>query len=629
MLRQVAQWMVAVSCAAGCFVGVTRGENLASGGTAAAARQAVSQYRPVTKAELDVAWSELYSAVTRLDEALQAAGETGKTWRTWIALDQLRTEISGPQAPDMEVLQRLYANYSSGHYGLNMVWFADVREALGSYMNIARALNDVAGNRQQYQRFLTALVPHLEALESAPSQDHVQFVNATLRWLHSYGQGSELAALVRQRYQQPNFLVNVSEKLVDAVVGGTVHEDTPVRDCILGTQIYGSGTTTGTLHAQLTPDPSRVALDTIFQGIAHTNNVGYNGPAIICTVSQTSLCATKRLWIDENGIVAAAAQANASTSTTITGIGSQNGRKLVERVASRRAAQSKPEAEAIAASHARQRIAERIEAQSAETLARFNGRFEQKIRRPLAERGVYPAALHYSSTDDDLLVSALETRPYQLGAVQPQPPLPPGVDLTLRIHESAFNNFAETVFNGMLLHEEELHDTLMDLVGVVPDELKPDDARTPWAVRFEEQKPITLSVGKGEFQVVLRGAGFQKGDRWFPAMEVAAKYRVENGKATAKAVRVGPVEVAPPDFVAGRRSKLSGPEVAIRKNLSERFNKIFKEQVFTDIVPKGELEKIGKLIPVYASAESGWLTIGYRLESHGDLGRPINQTAEN
>ena len=380
----------------------------------AAVAAAQHQMRPLTPADLEQARATLQAAVGRLEERLQGDTASGAARRKWLDVDRLQTLVAGSQSPQLAELQPIYANFSSGYYGLNLTSFAAVRNALATYMGTAQYVQEPAKFSAAYKTFMAALAQHVGRFEKHPNPDDAYFVSSTILWLQAYRQVPELVVQLRDRFQQPNLFVDVAARLVDATIGGTVDETGPLNDVILGTTVCGTVHTYGTVTARLAPDPDRALVDTYFSGGADTNSVGYNGPAIIYTVGHTNLSGVKRLWSDAAGLNALPAASDASTCTTITGIGSQNCSRLVERVASRRAAEQKPQAEAEAACHAQQRLNERMDSQGADTIARANSQMEERVRRPLIDRGVFPAVLKYLTTEEFVQVVGLESAGHQL-----------------------------------------------------------------------------------------------------------------------------------------------------------------------------------------------------------------------
>ncbi len=114
----------------------------------------------------------------------------------------------------------------------------------------------------------------------------------------------------------------------------------------------------------LTPNPAFAAFDAMLDAVNYSNNVGRNGPVCIYSTGQTWLGADKRLWLDATGLHAHSARTAADAQTTITNIVSIKGRKMVEKIAWRRACQQLGEAQAIASQHAAARLAVRVDAQA-------------------------------------------------------------------------------------------------------------------------------------------------------------------------------------------------------------------------------------------------------------------------
>lgn len=600
----------------------------------AAAAAAMHQMRPLTAADLDQAKTALQAALDRLDERLQGDSSSGAAWRKWLDVDRLKALVAGSQPPQPADLQPIYENFSSGYYGLNLTSFAAVRNTLGTHIGIAKALQDPAWFEKTYKAFITALVRHVESFEKHPNAADAYFISSTIQWLQAYGQAPDLVSRLRDRFQQPNLYVDVAARLVNAAVGGAVDETLPLNDLILGTTICGTVHTYGTVSTRLTPDTERAIVDTYFSGSADSDSVGYNGPAIICTTGHTNLSAVKRLWVDASGLNALPADSDANTCTTINGVSSCNGRRIVERVASRRAAEQKPQAEAEAACHAKQRLNERMDSQGSETIARANGQMEERVRRPLTDRGVFPSVLKYLTTEDSVQIVGLESAGHQLGAGLSSPPSAvSNVDLSMRLHESMINNFTDVVFSGLLLTEEDARQIMTELTGSFPDEMKSEPGSPSWTMQFAREQPVTLSVGEGEIQIIVRAIMlrgpylFEKDREYNEPLDIVAHYRtVSDGSTPGLVHRTGPVEVRP--HLERARSGREAVELAnVSRKLVRRFNRIFPETPNLDLEPKGNLAKIGKLTPAVVAAHSGWMSIGWNRASLAAAAQPISQPA--
>ena len=104
-----------------------------------------------------------------------------------------------------------------------------------------------------------------------------------LAWLDRTGQASWVAKAVRQELSHPNFFADVSAQLLAARMAQEVDDTSPVRDCILGTDIEGMGHTTGNITVEMAPSAERGEFDLVFRGSTQTTNLGHHGRAdVVC-----------------------------------------------------------------------------------------------------------------------------------------------------------------------------------------------------------------------------------------------------------------------------------------------------------------------------------------------------------
>jgi hypothetical protein len=580
---------------------------------AALARAAKSHFVPLTADDLKQAKADLTAAAERLDARLKEDPKNGEGWRKFTRLDDLLKEVRGPELPKIGVLETIRAKFLSGQEGLELIWFVDVRQALRKYIERAGAIDDPQRAKALYEKVLDQLAADLEAAGTHPSADQAFRIGETLRWLPLVRQAPELVAAVDKRLVHPNVYLQASAALVGAGIAGPVDETAPVRDCILDTDISGMGRTVGQTTACLFPDAEEGVLDVILQAVNNSQTVGRNGPVCIHTTGRTEIGVCKRLWMDADGWWSHPAAANACTHTTINDICPTRGGALVERIAWKRADQQQGEAEAIASEHARWRAAQRVDQQADEMLQKANQDYQNKFRAPWSQRSIFPQDLRFSTTTDAFSVVVLEAGVDQLAA----PAAPPeftekSSDMALRIHQSAVNNAAATMFSGMVLHEETLQRVVIDLLGYLPERMKPDEDHEPWTIEFARQQPISVTFDDGGFAVTLRGQHFFKSDQRYPGMNITAVYKFVNAEGVFKAVRQGELQIFPPGFDPNQRH-LSVREQTIHRLLQRRLGKMLQaEMVAKGFTPKGKWAAAGRLVPVEMDAQGGWLVIAWR-----------------
>lgn len=304
------------------------------------------------------------------------------------------------------------------------------------------------------------------------------------------------------RYTRPNFQARLSSRLVAAGIQQPVDETAPVRDTILGTAISGTGRTVGKLGVRLIPNPNQAELETVLSGTVSTRTVGYNGPATIHASGVTDVVGRKRIVFDEKGLASYPATATAKTRTRINGVAAGRG-GLVQRIATDRVYESKSQAEAIGAQHAAARVRQRVEKQAATQLGKAHWDYVNKLRNPLLRRREFPAVLKLSTTEADLLLTALQANRYQLGAADQGRRITVENDIALQLHESMANNLAQALLGGVTLKEEEVQKQAIDMLGKLPEQLKSEEDRDPWSITFAKVRPVTVKFFDDGFQVTV------------------------------------------------------------------------------------------------------------------------------
>jgi len=573
-------------------------------GIIAASQEAKSHFRPITMEDLKSVKTELAEALSRLDARLKSDGSNGEDWRKFLLWETLQKELQQEGIPNRDRLNEVYLRYASGSEGLALAWFVDVQSTLRRMLMVMGAI-DNPQTKAIYEQTLDKLANHLKSYAVKPTTEDALDISESVRWLINARQAPELVEAVQRQFNHPNLYAEVSEELVAAGLGEPVDDTTSLRDCILGTDVSGTGHTIGQTTAELTPDANHAVVDNLLFATTYSTTVGSHGPVCIYTNGTTHIGACKRLWVDENGIFSYPAVSNAVTQTSITDI--QAKRKIIERIAWKKAGQQQSSAEYVAARHAEQRVNERVDAKAAETIDKANADFNKKIRRPLNEHKLFPEQVKFNSDKQASRVVLLQIGNSRLAAPAP----PPGTingDMILRVHESMVNNFALDALGGMTVHEEKLQEAVKDMLGRLPDKLKGDEDQEPWAVTFARRQPISVTFSDDGFKITIRGSEYFKGDAPYPAMDVTAIYKIEKTANGFKAVRQGEIQIFPPG-----RQQVGGKEQIIRKLLMKRFGKVFEPEILGEgFVFSGKWEKVGKMQPVEVQCRDGWLTIAWK-----------------
>jgi hypothetical protein len=485
-----------------------------------------------------------------------------------------------------------------------------LQRTLHNYLAMLGAI-DNPKIRTGFEEKLDKLAVSLEAYAAQPTTEDALVIGESVRWLENAHQAPALVRAILHYYVQPNLLGEMSADVIGAGIVGPVDDTTAVRDCILGTDIYGTAHTVGQTRIELSPDANLGVLDTLFVGTTTSDNVGYHGPVTIHSAATTNLSARKRLWIDVDGLSSYPGASLAVTDINVCDIQSNKDRAMIERMAWKRAAKQQGEAECIASSHAEAKLNQRIDQQAAESLDRANQAYVDKFQRPFTERKLFPQMVRFSTTDLAISLVALQAGEGKLAAPSVPPPVAEGADVSLRFHESMINNLAFDALAGRTIYEEKVQAAVTETLGHLPEKMKGDDDGKPWAITFAPRQPISLTLADGGFKITIRGAKFYKGQDAHPGMNISAIYKIEKSGKGFKAVRQGDIEVLPSDFAPGKQ--IDARRQVIRKLLEKRFAKIFEPEIFGDGFDlPGKWKAAGKLLPIQVVARDGWLAIAWR-----------------
>ncbi len=573
---------------------------------------AKEDFRPLGAAEVQQRKTELVRAVDQLISSLQRHPDqaTALQWDTFLHLSPLQAELRKDQ-PDLGQLDAAYERFASGHEGLELSLFADVRRALRQYLLACRA----AGHPQlktQYETVLDRLARDLETLGQAISSETTLSVVQALAWLEDAHQAAELRRRVAEQFALPNVCVRISGRFLDAALGGPVEETGPVEDVILDTTIRGTDHTRGQATVELVPSLGAGELDLVFRGTTETDATGYSPGATVLSTSITRVGVRKRLWTDGRRVTALPAQAAAVVQTTLHSVNPARGGWRAQQEAWRRAEAQRDTSDRIAEDHARQRASARMDLEVGRQLETLN-RWLDRWCGGLDERGAWPRSVRAYTTAHALHWTAIQAPRSLLAAPLPPPAAAGQADLVLQIHESAINNTAAQVLAGMVLREDRLMAWLAEAFGPLAPNLPPPAEAEPWTVQLAQPWPLSARFDGQQWALTLRADRFAAEGRQFHNLDITCTYQIEPAGLGWQAVRQGELKVYPRGFVPGQGQQLSARQQALRNILQRRIGRLFEERWTPgDLTLSAPWNRAGPLELVHWDTRHGWMTLAWR-----------------
>jgi hypothetical protein len=597
-----------------------------------AAENAKANFRPLTKDDVEAARSALAQRSKALENRVGPTSSHGAAWLEFLKWNGVQKQLAPNSEVDLPAARTALKQLMSGAPGLEVPEAQAAAAALEKYIDIA-SFQAAKDQGAVYNKLIDDLLANLEQ-NPAQSARTLHEVERRLDYLTSLGQAPQLIAELNTQWGQTNFFADASANLLNRLMARPVSEVGPVTDCILGTSISGTGCTNGQIT--VTPlDSSGVArIRFNFTGNTQTSTVGRNGPVAIRSSGNTSFAAAKVAELSDEYFRIYPADVNATTRSktkSVTKVGGGLGAGLIERIARKKVAESKNQADAIASDHAEDRIAAEFNEQLLERLTDARRRYDDRLRRKLRARFATPQDLVYSSNASGVQIQGRIARRGQVGA-NSTPPAPVGAaDLVTRMHQTAANNFATRYLGGAKFSQAAV-DADIQMTPAPPEGLAerlkydpndpPSDKRRadfkPWSVELRESRPVSFTFRDNEIEIITHANKITSGDESFLNWDLVTKLVPERSDNGWTLVRQGDIELFPADFDPDSGKRLNNRQLALRSNLNKAINNAQEEMGKVIEIDRIEISNpessLNALRTHDLAVGAGWLVGGWNAE---------------
>ena len=404
---------------------------------------------------------------------------------------------------------------------------------------------------------------------------------------------------------------HVSLSLINLILERQILERQTVSDEIAGARTLAETTTRGRLRAEFVPSHDRAIVDFRMIGeLSAPSATATRGSVTVRMASQTSIDARKRVVITGAGLFPAASQADCNTQTEILDV--EATRRLIERLARRRAEKLRPEAQQSTSQQVAERVEAELDKQANDPLTGANQFYADKIRLPLVNAGSFPRDLRLSTTSTHLALRVLAQKNGQEEAPAQMPRLNPQYDIHVCGHQSMVSNMSEPLVGGKTFSDKQFLDVMKIMTGTAQRGLWVFDGRDRWNVTFAHKRPIQAVFANGTFRLTYHFQGATCGDDTVQgAIEASALYRPMMSADGVYLVRESIPTIRYTDGLPD-----DAPRVRVLQQLSQRFGAFFQEAIYFDgLSPPagGTYAKLRELKLVELKCEDGWFSIGYEL----------------
>jgi hypothetical protein len=589
-------------------------------------KRARSNFKPVSEKEPAAARAELRARMNDVADYVNPSGENGKVWLRYLRWDALKQAVAEDKPKDLAPLDTTLRQLNRNETGLEDRRFRRLANALRRYHDVA-AVSSWDKPEEIYGKQLDALERDLAAYRKDPSPRNQLALSERIRIIDGIGQAPKLVAAIRGDLAKPNAFINISTSFISASAG-PIDRCEPVTDCILGTNIHSQAHTTGSTDAVTIPSDKKAVVDFHSTGHVWSDSTGYNGPAVIQSTSDTDFTANKRVELSDEAFVTTSAQADANTCVHLHSVAKQGGglgSRLVSSIGWKKAQQSRGQVESIAADHAETRIANKFNDELDDEIQKARTRYEDEYRKPLERRGEVPDYIRFTSTGDSINFEATQASKSQLAASTNPPAATEKHDVTMRLHETAVDNYSASLLSGATASQTKAEEDVkfnvhlpkwMDKMWKNRKTEKVAGKEEPfkeYALTFRENRPISVGFEQNKVKLTVHVAHLKSGDKSFDNWDVTSNYTPELTGGKVILHREGDLVLLPTDF----RGQLSTRQVAERRNLEEELNKrsdqgkgFPKTIEFDPIKPEGKVANAGPLEFTRFTSGDGWAIIG-------------------
>jgi len=615
---------IAVSPAPVCFAQLSDASRSSLSATIEAARQSLDERR---LPDFEAAGTSIAQAADGVENYFRPITDSANVdkWMVYLATEPLVEAIQGNAAEDQVLQQaiktrgRMIGNIP----GLELQPVVELRDRVDAFIAASR-FKDRAKAVQFVDQQLVALDQRVTQADAIPTAEQAAALAAITKVIGESNQTSTVPESLQRVFSKPNIVIAVSSSLIRRASTQVVDRQRGINDCIMGTRIVGNGRLQGLVTAQTVPSFGQAAVELTLCANFQSQNKGYNGPVSLNTTASGNVVSRRTIFISESGISLSPSTTNATLFSNIESI--NHPLKLVRRIASKKAAQQKPQADAIATEKFRGQVRSEFDAQIAEAVASAPSSSRQEAfatGHTMLRRLYLPEPIRtLGSTDHSIFLIATQAANDQLAAINPAPILiPDSFDLAMQLHESAVDNIASRVLAGRTMSGEQI-DRLMADVGrprsskSTSESSNPDDleANESFIIDFARFRPIIFEARDQTIKVGLRGTRFKQGERELKRpLEITATYRPMNlGDGSVFLERMGDVAV---DFPGGGRLTIS--QVALRRSIQRAFDDRFPPTLLDQRLTLPETLPVasmrGQILRATSiDARDGWVSVSAR-----------------
>ena len=550
--------------------------------------------------------NQLLNSIQAAETFLGTAGSQRQSdWLVFLRVDELRAELA-KETPDLPALIQIEKHTRQNYPGLDLLPIVQMRRDLLAYCDALRFGAAPEATIAGLDKRLAGLEKQLNDFDPAVSKLELQRdLGLMVNYLYASHQAPALMQQIRNQYSQPTGRAMVSESFLQNRLTRPVNETTPVREMILGTQICGTSTLNGNVTPQLVANNNGATLQLVLSGQFTSRNIGTNRGVTLHTSSSAGIVACESAQLNSNGLsLLNNTYVDTNFRSSIDSI--DHNLRIVRKIATKKAAQQKPQADTIAQGRLEDRVKQQYHEQLSQEIGNANSKLSPPSLPAFSRLGLLRPERTSFSSDDFLSLVWRSADKDQLGAQSSCSMPVPNYGVTAQLHQAMLINYLDPVLASRTIRSQDLDDFAIQFGASPEATLKQEAQGEPWAITLAGFHPVEVEFADNLVSFQIRLTKIERGDQALvqPAT-IRANYAIELSNGTLQLRRQGDVDI---QFSGRAQRGLRG--VTLRSFLKSKFDEAFRPELFekplrlADRLPSGT-----NLSLVSMATNNGWLQV--------------------
>lgn len=605
--------------------GVIRGAGAESPEFAAFAeqiQQARSEFRQVTEADLELATGDVRQALAGVEKIFASSPQKLRGWQQYLSWPDQIEQLTSAE-PNAVFWREIFHRVARNEEGLERPEFQNYRRSLRALIDVTEAMQhpnlaeefeqtldemaEIVGSdatARDSQRLLTEDLSAEDLSAEDILAEDIDRLSTLLSRLHRRRQVPGLVADMRRSFDHANLIVEVSDAGLRQIASRDVERDLVIHDLFRGAVVRGTGRFSATQTMSLPSRNQNGHFRLQMRGTTTSETASRQQGVTVRNYNFLTFQTAARLELAANGLTLLTGQTKATLRSDLLHVSTDFGTRLREKRAREIVKARQAEDRAAAERKAIKDLEVAFQSELSTAVATGNRRYVKSVRHPLMRHDRFPSVLEFSSNAAVFRLQSVLANDYELAAPANWPKAPENAEVTILVHQSAFNN----TIGAMLASRKMSLGSAFGQHWLSADTI--DEERDSMSIEFADSSPIQVLFQDGHVHLAYSGAHYSKQGQCYSGMDILLQYRIEQQDGQFWLVQAEPPAVVLPKGPDGKRRRLGIRDYTLRRILKNVIAKELPDRTsLSSISLPSPLDALDAVDIVHLEMQNGWLCL--------------------